>query len=153
MEISILGMYAQCLKHLEDGIEYVRICLKVLKKMIKGWITVQGLLPSPLLNVHRNYLSAILETSKSFTEELLVPLGDYFENLKLGKCIEHFTDQDGFTLRLDFRSLLPEALVAESASVRIVSRESDQRSELWLSTQTTQTINSGIAQLTFHSQV
>ncbi len=142
----MLDTYAQCLKHLNQIEDYVRIKLKALAKMIDGRRQC-------LLNDAAGYLNELVSASKTLGVEITAPMNDYFDSIDLSKYIYHFANQDGFKLSLKVRSLLPADLHVESVRVSIVCAEEDGRSELWLATGGHQIIKQGLGEITLKSNV
>lgn len=158
----MLNIYAQCLKHLNRIEEYIRVALKGLARMSQGRSMDEELAKARFSGrptLRRPFdcsslsLSAIIFASTSLEFQVLAQMNEFFEGMNLGTHIRHLSDQDGFVLPLTLHSLLPEAFQAQSVRVRIVCHEEDQRSELWLAAEGTQTIEPGIARLALKSSV
>ena len=135
----MLNTYAQCLKHLKKEEEFVRISLKILAKVNRGRSDFASLSPdsstrkqesTQILGDLENDLGTITTISKSLNVEVSASLNDYFSDIHLDRCIQHFSDQDGFELHLNLRSLSPSDILFRSVRVRVVS--ADQQSEIWL---------------------
>ena len=140
-ELLALDLYAQCLRHVEQNADYVRISMKMMAKRMRGEIAIkhQSQVNSKkpangIQYLHRatGSLSGILNISKLLEEQVMLPMDSYFDQIDMGIHIRHSADNDGFQFPLILRSLLSESFVADSIRVQIVRTEQDQRSELWL---------------------
>ncbi|KAL6720132.1 hypothetical protein ACLMJK_002053 [Lecanora helva] len=161
LEVSMLDMYAQCLKQFDQKDDFVRVSLKILAKIIKETFTVKGDSgnqrgdPRGLqheLNVAKGYLASITATSKTCNTEFSAPLEDYFSNIYLEKYIDEHTEKDGFELHLHLRSLLPTDLLADSIQVKLLKSDADHRSELFFATEQAQAIKPGLARIPVRSK-
>lgn len=146
LEIAMLDAYAQCLNHLGKTEDYIRIRLKTLAEIIDDRRTI----PS---NKVPGSLDEIVSASEALAGEISVPMDDYFKHVELSKFVRQFSDRDGFELSLKLQSLLPENLQIQSVRARIVCTEEDQRTEIWLATESPRAIKPGLSEVTLISNV
>lgn len=162
LEIIMLEAYARCLKHLNKTEEFVRIGLKVLGKSIKNHPSSSQQSHTKTFEhsiIHRSPLgtkiglSTLVAASKRLNVHIIVPMGEYFDNIKFGAHIQHRHDYDGFDLALHLRSLLPEAFQPHSVRVRMVCTDGGQRSELWLTAEDAPLLKPGRIEMLLTSKV
>ncbi|KAK4698015.1 trafficking protein particle complex subunit 10, partial [Lecanoromycetidae sp. Uapishka_2] len=162
LEIVMLDMYAQCLGHLGKVEEYVRIALRTLAKIIhstsgaskqlrigvkRGAGTLQ-----PISNTKVD-IREIIAASQPLTQAVLVPLDHYFNDIHLDKYIGQSPQHDGFVVSLRMQSLLPGSFEATSVKVKMLAIGEEQRSELWLSTDGTRSIKTGMVNIKLNSNM
>ena len=162
LEIVMLNMYAECLGHLQRTEDYVRVASRALAKMVQNQFgaTDEPRTGSPdLLSTDQNpsyttvSLRDIITASTSLEQPVSVPMDQFFDCVVLDKYIHHFTEHDGFSLFLKFRSLLPRSLGADSIRVRLTSAGEEQRPELWLTVDGPQIIRAGHNKIKLRSKV
>ncbi|CAG8976586.1 hypothetical protein HYALB_00002099 [Hymenoscyphus albidus] len=143
VEISMLVLYANCLKELQRNEEYVRVVLKLLSKSAIAEKAKQ--LRKSSLKIGNNqpfsddeivstasYLGELLEITKSFKHEVTIPLQNFFGHVGVDGTPQYHSDRDSFTLQLRLRYLLEGDLPIEKAKVRINATFGDTHREIWL---------------------
>lgn len=162
LEIVMLNMYAECLSRLQRTEDYVRVASSALAKMVQNQLGATGeprTGSADLLSTDQSpsyttvSLRDIIAASTSLEQPVSVPMDQFFDHVKLGNHIHHFTEHDGFEFSLNFRSLLPESLEADSVRVRLTSAGEEQRPELWLAVDGPQIIMAGHNKIKLRSKV
>jgi len=145
LELSILDMYAQCLKKLDRWDDFVKIGLKVLAKTVQLRHQSLGLKSkmsfSSTAAMHSNdvvngvrYLGDILSASRKVDVPVSAPIVDYLGQIQVDPHIRHLDDKDGFELSLSLRNMMPSELHIQQFQVRLVSVGEGQTRDIWLST-------------------
>ncbi|KAL2114887.1 hypothetical protein VTJ04DRAFT_10550 [Mycothermus thermophilus] len=143
LELSMLVMYARCLKALGKIDDYVNKALRQLlckaaaaerdrlqHKTRLGIFT--GSKPTyPDTTALSGFLNDLLEASASMPKDVRIPLASLFSDLGLDGAPIYDDGQDGFSLSLVLRSLLPDQFEAASVSLRLASSSGAGR-EIWL---------------------
>ncbi len=159
LELLTLDLNAQCLHHVEQNGDYVRVGMKTLAKRIQGEAAIRQ--QPQLIRLAKvcqptqratGSLSTIIGASKLLKEQIPLPMDSYFDHIDMGMYVRHSADDDGFQFPLILKSLLPESFMAESVRVQILSVEEDQRSELWLHANS-HTIEPGMSKIWLGSNV
>ena len=145
LELSILDMYAQCLKKLDRWDDFVKIGLKVLAKTVQ--LHYRNLDFKCRMEIHSTaamnnddvvngmrYLSQVLSASRKLEVPASAPMVNYFEQIQVDPHIRHLEDQDGFELSVKLRSMMPSELHVQQVQVRLVSVGEGQKRDIWLST-------------------
>lgn len=161
LEMVMLDMYTQCLKYLGKIEDYVRIALRTLAKAVRSTsrATTESRTGSieprawHTLSSTTVCLKDIIAASVSLDQPVSVPMDQYFDNVRLDTHILHSPDHDGFTLNLQLRNLVPEAMEAVTVRARLISVGEEQRSELWLTTDGVRVVKPGMARITLRSNV
>ena len=148
LEMSVLEMYAQCLKHLGRNEEYIDIAFRILAK------TVQQSRTLPYQNVEdtSGHLGSLIVASKSLSKHVSIPMDAYFKDIRLDPYLHHHENHDGFQLSLQFRSLLPESLQAQKICVRLVTIE-EPPYDIWLATGGVESLGPGSVKVLLNSKV
>jgi hypothetical protein len=164
VELSMLVLYANCLKELKRKEDYVRVVLKLLSraamaekerllrksalKLGGGKASVQEeLVPTD------SYLPELLAITKSLPHELQVPLESFFGFVEVDGTPRYHPEMDSFGLQLRLQYLLADDLEIEKAKVRIVTVSGDTTRDLWLETDGPITLKKGIVKLSVQSNV
>ena len=141
LELTMLHLYAQCLRKLERNEEYVGIALKILAKQIqRNAVDLEEprisskLKPLKATARFGRYLEDAVNVSKTLEKKFSVPIENYFGGFMIDPRIRHMDGRDGFSVQLRLCHILQEQLQAQKVSIRLVSTGDDQRSELWVST-------------------
>ncbi|KAI1261818.1 cis-golgi transport protein particle complex subunit [Xylariaceae sp. FL1019] len=139
LELSMLIMYCRCLKKLDRRDEYVKVLLKLLSKAaaaekdrrqanasflarsdtFRGNDAIEGLLID------------LLQESRALTNELRVPLSNFFSSIEIDGPPEYDQDRDSQTIKLKLDSLLVDELNLDTANVRFVDPDSKPPKEIW----------------------
>ncbi|KAM0326206.1 hypothetical protein ACHAQA_006803 [Verticillium albo-atrum] len=163
LELSMLIMYSHCLQVLQRKDEYVHVVLKLLYKAAvaqKDRIARQNgfrfgskqELDHPSSVAIKGFLGKLVDVTKTFSNEVPVPLGQVFSNPQLDECPEYDTGLDSFTLNIKLRSLLVDDLTIETARMRLTSSDPGVPKELWLECTTPQTLKPGESSIRLHSK-
>ncbi|KAL2019357.1 hypothetical protein VTK56DRAFT_9737 [Thermocarpiscus australiensis] len=155
LELSMLVMYARCLKELNRLDDYVNRALRQLlckaaaaerdRLRQKSQLRI-GLLSTgqyPETSAISGFLADLLNCSASLEKDVRIPLTSLFSDIGLDGPPFYDDGQDSFSLFLDFHSLLVDEFEAASASLRISSPGSGGSKEIWLQTKGPVTIRPG----------
>jgi hypothetical protein len=164
VELSMLLLYANCLKELQRKDEFVRVVLKLLSKAALAEKATQ--LRKSTLKIGRppnfeseevlsatSYLKELLETTKTLPHEIRVPLENFFGRLDVDNTANYHPQQDSFTLQLKLLYLLEDDLPIEKAKVRINATFGETNREIWLETEGPTTFKKGDCFLTVQTNV
>jgi hypothetical protein len=164
LEVSILNMYAQCLKKLERWDEFVKVSLRLLasnatsahqdseskgNKAAETRITSHG---GSNLNASQ-YLGDLLAASKTLKEPVATPLMNYYSDVHVDSNIKHFEEKDGFKLIFSMKYMISAALVVEQVQLRLVSVGEGPSREIWLSSAASVNMRKGLVKVTVTSNV
>ncbi|KAL2134452.1 hypothetical protein VTI74DRAFT_164 [Chaetomium olivicolor] len=162
LELSMLVMYARCLKALGKVEEYVgkavrqllckaaaaeRERLKEKSRVRLGKIGEGGKWPEK--EVIKGFLTDLLEVSRGLEKDVRIPLASLFCGMGLGGPPLYDDGQDSFSLFLDMHSLLVDEFEATAVSVRMSSVDR----EIWLQTKGPVTIRPGPNKVRVQSNV
>ncbi|KAK4229284.1 trafficking protein particle complex subunit 10 [Podospora fimiseda] len=155
LELSMLVMYARCLKQLQKLDEYVNHALR--KLLCKAAVAEKARLEHksrfrigftsaaeyPEAAAITGFLSDLLSVSETLEKDIRIPLTGFFCNMGLDGPPFYDEGQDSFSLFLDMQSLLVDEFEADSVSLRIVSPAFAGNREIWLQTEKPVTIYPG----------
>lgn len=163
VELSMLVMYARCLKELNRREEYVKVVLKLLSKtasvenarLQRKSVLKLGRGPSlsPAMSPIEAYIPELLEITKGLKHEVRVPLKHFFGNAEVDGTVRYSPENDSFGLQVRLHYLLVDDLPIEKARVRIISVTGDTSREIWLESDAAMTFKKGIAAFAVHSNV
>lgn len=164
IELSMLVMYAKCLKQLQRKEEYVRVVLKLLSKAAmaeKERIRRKSdLQPGPIssfsheeLVPNEPYLEELLQITKTFQHEVQVPLQNFFSHVEVDDTPRYHSEKDSFALQLRFRYLLAENMNIEKAKVKISPVEGDGSRDIWLESEGPTLFKNGSVRLVVQTNV
>ncbi|KAL1838812.1 hypothetical protein VTJ49DRAFT_2205 [Mycothermus thermophilus] len=153
LELSMLVMYARCLKALGKVDDYVNKALRQLlckaaaaerdRRQHRPRISSAPSAPKyPDTTALSGFLGDLLEASASMNKDVRIPLANLFTDLGLGGPPTYDDGQDGFSLSLALHSLLPDEFEAASVSLRLASPSGAAR-EIWLQTSEAVTLRPG----------
>ncbi|CAK4031093.1 Hypothetical predicted protein [Lecanosticta acicola] len=137
MEFQTLRAYLDCLKHLGRHEDYAQNGLTLLMKSFakKTDIKVPHTRFFPQVQDDALDISGlfadVLASSASLQKELIRPVKSFFEEITLDPEVRHQTDTDSFTLSLQLRHVLGDAVTLDQVRARLVSHE-DPTQEIWL---------------------
>ncbi|KAI9699259.1 MAG: hypothetical protein M1836_002869 [Candelina mexicana] len=146
VETSMLKMYAQCLKQLNQKEGFIRATLKLLSKAAsteqarllprraKGALT-QKEGPDDQRNEKietSGYVEDLLSYSKRLSQKITTPLTDYCTDVHVDHHIRHYSDKDGFQLLLGLRYLLEGSMTLQSIKLSIIGSFGVQSRDIWL---------------------
>jgi len=173
IETTMLRMHAECLKKLNRKDEYVRVLLQLLAKSAsreKARLTPKVRLPSsagrseelPVDDYRwldddfidtQALLAELVGFSDGLPYDVQTPMTDYFAGVVVEPHIRHFTEKDGFQMRLRFRHLLEDDLPIDRASIRLVSTTSGHNREVWVESEEPLVVKRGSLKLWLSSKV
>ena len=143
----MLQIHAQCLKRLNRQADSIRVLLELIARAVaaekRSWSRRRdGRRPVQThetgdwveddVLIAGGYLADLESYSKILPCELTVPLTRYFGDPQVEPYPEHFTDRDGFRLRLRITCLLPDQLTIDEVKVRLVAAAASQGQDIWL---------------------
>lgn len=165
IEVSMLVLYTQCLKRLERKEEFVRVGVKLLGKVAavekerlsrKGALTVREKTGSSFsmegVSVD-GYLADLLEVIPSLQNEVTVPLQTFFGSVEVDSNIRYQEGRDSFALLLKLRWLLGDEMTVERVKVRIAPVAGGQGRDIWLETEESLLLRTGIVKVLVQSNV
>jgi hypothetical protein len=146
LELSMLVMYARCLKELGRLDDYVNKALRQLlgkaaaaerdrlqlKSRFRMGIAERARFPKH--EAISGFLADLLSVSASLEKDVRIPLMNLFCDLGLDGPPAYDEGQDSFSLCLNLHSLLVDEFEAASVSVRISSPAAGGNKEIWLQT-------------------
>ena len=147
--MSVLEMYAHCLKHLDRYEEYIDIAFQILAKTVRLSRTVQR----QSVAGASGHLRSLIAASKSLDKNVSIPMNDYFRDIRLDPYLHHYKSHDGFQLSLQFRNLMPETFQAQGIRVRLVTVEEEPPYEIWLSPEGVERLDPGPVKVLLESDV
>jgi hypothetical protein len=163
VELSMLVMYANCLRDLQRKEEFVHVVLKLLSKAAlaekerlrrKSACKLGGSrFDEEASATVKNYLPELLEVTKTLQHEVRTPLYDFFGDVEVDSTVRYHPEMDSMGLQLRLQYLLLDELHIDKAKVRIVSLSSDIPRELWLETEAVSVFQNGIVSLSLQSNV
>ncbi|KAG4433334.1 hypothetical protein IFR05_011183 [Cadophora sp. M221] len=163
VELSMLLMYAKCLKELNRKEEYVKVVLKLLSKTAvvesarlqrKSVLKFRrGLIFSPEVLPRESYMPELLEITKGLQHEVRVPLETFFGNIEVDGTVSYHSERDGFELRIRLHYLLADDIPIEKARVRVTPVTGDSNREIWLESDVPVVFKKGISSFSVQSNV
>ncbi|KAJ4383762.1 hypothetical protein N0V85_008415, partial [Neurospora sp. IMI 360204] len=155
LELSMLVMYARCLKELGRQEDYVTKALRQLltkaaaaerdRLQQKSMIRIGNGSASqyPESSAISGFLADMLTVSATLEKEVKIPLTNFFGEVELDGPPTYDDDQDSFSLSLKLRSLLVDEFDAESVSLRISNPGFGGNKEIWVQAKGPVTIKPG----------
>lgn len=136
--VSMLDMYAQCLKLMGRVEDYIRVALRAIatQKRVSG-----------MPNSTTASLADIIKNSDSLIQPVTVSLDDHFDHVQLNPYLRHYPEHDGFQMLLKLRSLFTDSFQADSVRIKITSVDPDKTGAHWLSVAGQQEITPGLVSL------
>lgn len=163
VELSMLVMYARCLKELQRKEEYVRVVLKLLSRVAavenerlqrKSSLTTGRQKPFDHSTQQVNsYLPELLEITKTLPKPVQIPIQSFFGKMEVENAVRYHPEKDSIGLQLRLRYLLDDELVVEKARVRVISTSGDTTREIWLEAEGSVVIKKGNAKLAVQTNV
>ncbi|KAM7192460.1 Trafficking protein particle complex subunit 10, TRAPPC10 domain containing protein [Rhypophila sp. PSN 637] len=147
LEISMLIMFARCLKELRKYDEYVNIAIRQLlfkaaaaerdrleqKSHLRIILKTSDDTKYPETSAIKGFLGDMLEISQSLDKEVRIPLDNYFTEVELDGAPVYDEGKDSFSLFVNMRSLLVDEFSAQKISLRMVNSSSALGGrEIWL---------------------
>ncbi|KAK0119195.1 hypothetical protein ONS96_012259 [Cadophora gregata f. sp. sojae] len=163
VELSMLVMYARCLKELSRKEEYVKVVLELLSKsalvenarLQRNSVLKfgRGASLSPEMAPIQNYIPELLEITKGLQHEVRVPLEHFFGNIEVDGTVRYSSENDSFSLEVRLQYLLADDMPIDRARVRITPLTGDMNREIWLESVTSMVFKKGVAKFIIHSNV
>lgn len=163
VELSMLIMYANCLRELQRKEEFVRVVLKLLSKAAlveKERLRRKSAFKLGGGNIGQeddvpveNYLPELLDITKTLQHEVRVPLHDFFGHVEVDSTVRYHPEMDSMGLQLRLQYLLPDELNIDKAKVRIVPLSGEATREIWLETEGGASLKRGLVKLSLQSNV
>ncbi|PQE10126.1 TMEM1 family protein [Rutstroemia sp. NJR-2017a BVV2] len=143
IEMSMLIMYANCLKELDRKDEYAKVVLKLLARAAtieKDRLSRKSSFKIGLnrgfdweeITLDDTYLDVLLEITKALPRDIHVPLQDYFSQLEIDDTLHYHESKDSFGLQLRLHYLLKNDFKIDKARVRIAPLVGIPGREIWL---------------------
>ncbi|ERS95655.1 hypothetical protein HMPREF1624_07729 [Sporothrix schenckii ATCC 58251] len=169
LELSMLLMYARCLKELGHNDEYAWRLLKFLVKAadaerqrleerasfgrVKHLTEKHQDTKQPPISAVQGCLADLLSASTSVSGEMRVPLTNFFCVVAVDGPPVFADREDSFSVTLRLDSLLVDALPVDSVRVRLTQTSSrGQAREIWLETTDVCTLAPGTGRVQLHSR-
>ncbi|KAM0463110.1 hypothetical protein ACHAPV_003236 [Trichoderma viride] len=131
LELSMLIMYCQCLDDVNPKGEHVGVALKLLTKYCSaekerlqkksGFSRFSRDKTYPDAWPVTGIVEKLTNLAKSLSKEVKVPFESFFTDVEISGFPEYEDNQDGCSLNISIRSLLPEDISFDSAKLRITS--------------------------------
>ncbi|KAE9381693.1 TMEM1 family protein-like protein [Stipitochalara longipes BDJ] len=164
VELSMLVMYAKCLKELQRKEEYVRVVLKLLSraaKMEKERLQRKSTFrigdsqrfPDEEIVSTSSYLPELMQITKNLQHEVHVPLQNFFGKVEVDGTVQYLPGTDGFGLQIRLQYLLIDDLSVEKARVKITPLGGDTNRDLWLEATSPLVFKHGKVQISVQSNV
>jgi len=165
LELSMLLMYARCLKELHKLDDYVNKALRQLlckaavaeKDRIRHKSQIRiGSKPDaqfPKSSSMSGFFTDLLAVSSSLDKEVRIPLMNFFCDVELGGPPVYDDGQDSFSVSLKLYSLIVDTFEIKRASIRITGTSGGVNKEIWLQAKGPVTIKPGRNKLQLQSSV
>lgn len=165
IEISLLILYAKCLKELQRKEEYVRVVLKLLEKtaaLERQKISHNSALKFAKgsssvfledIEFEEPYLEDLMEITKTLSHKTNVSVQTFFSQVEIDGTPRYHPDMDSFALQVHLQYLLPQDFSIERARLRIVPVGSELTREIWLESEDGVTCKKGNVKLQVQSNV
>ena len=164
IELSMLVLYADCLKQLQRKDEYVRVVLKLLSKAAVveneriqnksafklgriNNINDEAIIPT------EPYLEDLLQITKTLQHEIQVPLQNFFGHIEVDGTPKYHPQKDSYALQIRLHYLLQEELTIEKAKVKISPVGSETNKDLWLEAEGPVSLKPGVVTFVVQSNV
>ncbi|KAL7924352.1 trafficking protein particle complex subunit 10 [Trichoderma austrokoningii] len=131
LELSMLIMYCQCLDELNSTGEHVDVALKLLTKYCSaekerlqkksGFMSFSKDKSYPDAWPVTGIVEKLTSLVKSLAKEVKIPFESFFADVEISGFPEYEDGQDGCSLNISIRSLLPEDISFDAAKLRITS--------------------------------
>ena len=146
IEEALLKRHAQCLKTLHRRDDYIHIILRLLEKSVDRRRSHSGLKLGPssaealssdvshgsTRATDSELLNELLQYSEEMPYEVVVSMATFFDDISVDPHIQHYSDRDGFQMRISFSHLLDEVIEFQSAKLCLKSVNGDSNQEILL---------------------
>ncbi|TWU78572.1 hypothetical protein ED733_003718 [Metarhizium rileyi] len=139
LELSLLVMYCQCLDELESDSRYVDVAMTLLIKSCaaererRDQRHAMGAVPKSVIPADspiRQVAAKLFALASGLSTEIKVPLSEFFMDVELEEAPIYNDGNDGCSVNISLRSLLPEELKLDSAKLRITCTDGGPRSDI-----------------------
>lgn len=162
ISIRLLATQADCLRQLGQQDEYVKLLLEMMKyriSTVRAQSQTQGSILSGSLRrddietqLKLDSLSMeILDQANSTGQNVEVHMEDYFTDIAVDPCIRQLEDQDGFQIRLRFKSALFGIFEFRSVRLHLRGTASTANHELTLLEDRPTVVKQGLNTIVFKS--
>jgi trafficking protein particle complex subunit 10 len=158
----MLLMQGECLKTLNRRDDYVRLLLGLLAKTVARKISpsYKNLVMSSDdfdLESHQidgqSILAELLTFSTQLPYEVTVKMSTYFTNITVDPYIRHFSNDDGFQIRLRFRHILEDPMRIDQVKLLLSSKSEGFTKQIFLTSEGPVRITKGAATVTVQTNV
>ncbi|KAK3376855.1 trafficking protein particle complex subunit 10 [Lasiosphaeria ovina] len=155
LELSMLVMYARCLKKLQRMDDYVNKALRQLlskaaaaelerlQQKSRFRVAEKAKKQFPEASAISGFLTDLLTVSATLDQDVTIPLVSFFGNVELDGPPVYDDNQDSFSLFLKLHSLVVDEFEADTISLRITSPSAGGNREIWLQAKGPVTIKPG----------
>jgi hypothetical protein len=148
-EARVVRGLAVCLKQLNRKGDYAQVILNTLKKVAGRRIGgKKGSADATVSAEH--YLKQLVAASKDLSTDLDANMGDFFDDIVLGREVGLLEDKDGFSYRFSFRHVLDDDITLDEVSVRLV-RVDDPQTEIVVTRTALLEIKTGVVHVELES--
>ncbi|KAK9436884.1 Trafficking protein particle complex subunit 10 [Metarhizium brunneum] len=139
LELSLLVMYCQCLSELGSDDHYVDVAMTLLIKSCAAErerrerkAAVVALPKTTILDSSptKQVAAKLFALTSNLSSEVKVPLSKFFMDVELEGTPVYHDRKDGFSLKIQLRSLLPEKLTLDSTKLRITCTDGGPRRDI-----------------------
>ncbi|MBE3109307.1 MAG: hypothetical protein IMZ46_02165, partial [Acidobacteria bacterium] len=159
LELSMLVMYARCLKKLDRTESFVQVVVKLLMKAAAAAAEYAGRASFTRegkrgdLSAVRGFVGELLAAAGELPREVVVPLTSFFLGIDVCGAPRYPEGSDKLEIEVELHSLLEEELPVERASLRMSCVDGGPMKEISLECVGKQTIKPGKGRLTFVGKV
>jgi hypothetical protein len=129
-EARVIRDLSECLRRLNRKGDFAQVILGFLKKIAGRRIEGKQGSGDDQAEAEQ-YLRQLVAASEDLPTDLDVKMGDFFDDIKLGREIGLLPDTDGFSYRFSFRHVLSEDMTLDEVSVKLV-RVDDPQTEIMI---------------------
>lgn len=151
LEMSMLNMYAECLKNMSRDEEYIQVGLKIVAKLVRE--NEAPFFIQPTDGPEPLSISKLIHASRSLGKPISISMNSYFRSIAVDPYLHHCKDHDGFQLQLRLCNCTLEAVEAQQIQVQIISTEEEHHSELWLTAEGSHVLEPGIVTILLGTKV
>lgn len=160
LELSMLVMYARCLRELDRKESFVQVVLKLLTKAAAAKAECAGLASIAKVggkkadfSAVRGFVGGLLDAARSLPREVIVPLSSFFLSVDVCVAPRYSEGSDRVEIDVEADSLLEEDLPVERAGLRMTCVDGGPMKEIKLECVGKQIIKPGKGRLTFVGKV
>jgi trafficking protein particle complex subunit 10 len=164
LELSMLILFAQCLRELQRKGEYVTAVLKLLTKAAaaeKDRLRQKSAVRRgsnaeveyPESSALRGFVECLLEAAKSLSTEVRVPLSHLFTDVRFIGSPRYHAERDSFSLTLRMRSLLVDEIKFETIRLRLAPINTGSMQDIWVDSLAPAIVKPGVNSVTLSCNV